>query len=109
MHKTSPPILCQSNIQCPCCEGSGQTFSFVCCQCFEDGGNCCANPDVDQIDCPLCKGELFVNLKQFEQYAVQSTNPALLAQYEALLILDQILLEPQSACLQPHLKVNKRL
>lgn len=100
---------CDKIIQCPCCEGRGLTFDFVCCQLFDDAASCCASPDVQEVECRTCFGEHFVNLEQFKAFAIYSANPELVAQYEALVMLEEVMKTPNANALQPFIKNQKTL
>lgn len=100
---------CDKIIQCPCCEGRGLTFDFVCCQLLDESSSCCASPDVQEVQCRVCFGENFVNLEQFRLFAISSTNPELVAQYEALVILEEVMKTPNASALQPFIKNKKTL
>lgn len=75
--------------KCPACEGTGHTVEFLCCGRLGDGG-CCGSPDVDDVPCSVCSATGTASLEAFLEFAIQSRDRSLLAEYEAMRVIETI-------------------
>lgn len=74
--------------QCPACEGSGFCSDVVCCGASEEG--CCGNPVAQEGPCSPCGGRGRMEAAEFLNYALLRRDLCLLAQHEAMAMLESL-------------------